>query len=142
MDACVIYVTAPAGDEAGRIARALVDERLAASANVVPRVRSTYWWNGRLEQAAEALILLKTRKALAERVIARVRELHSYVCPGILVLPVEAGNPAYLQWLAAETTPAVSTPAAAAASRSRPSRSARRASPRSRKGRGRAPARG
>ncbi len=99
----LVYITAPSRDEALRIARALVGERLAASANVLPGARSVYWWQGRMEEADEAVLVAKTRAALAERLIARVKELHSYACPGIVTLPILEGNPDYLAWLDNET---------------------------------------
>ncbi len=103
MEVCIIYVTAPDGAEAERIGRTLVEETLAASANILPGMPTFYWWNAKLEQGAEAVVLLKTRKARAERVIERVKELQPYVCPCALVLPVGMGNPAYVDWIAAET---------------------------------------
>jgi periplasmic divalent cation tolerance protein len=106
MDACIIYVTAPDGAEAEIIGRTIVAERLAASVNVIPGMRTFYWWQGKLESGTEAVLLLKTRRELAERAIARLRALHPYECPCALVLPVESGNPAYLDWVAAETATA------------------------------------
>jgi periplasmic divalent cation tolerance protein len=64
---------------------------------------SVYIWKDRLEQSEEAVLLLKTRRELVEQVIARVRELHSYDCPCVLALPIEAGNPQFLQWITDET---------------------------------------
>ena len=101
----IVYITAPTRDEALKIARVLVAERLAASANVLPGARSIYWWQGRIEEAEEAVLVAKTRAALAERLIARVRALHSYQCPGIVILPILEGNPDYLTWLNNETRP-------------------------------------
>lgn len=101
---CVCYVTAGSRDEALRIGRALVEERLAACANVHAGVGSIYWWQGRLEEAEEAVVVLKTRAELVPALTARVRQLHSYDCPCVVALPIEAGNPDYLDWIAAETT--------------------------------------
>jgi periplasmic divalent cation tolerance protein len=99
------YVTAGSRAEALTIGRMVVEERLAASANVLDGVTSIYWWQGALEQAGEAVLILKTRTALVERLTARIRELHSYECPCVVVLPIVAGNPEYLDWLAGETDP-------------------------------------
>jgi periplasmic divalent cation tolerance protein len=100
------YVTAGSREEALAIGRTVVEERLAACANVLDDMSSIYWWQGTLEQASEAVLILKTRAELVERLTARVRELHSYECPCVVALPIEAGNPAYLDWIAREAVPA------------------------------------
>jgi periplasmic divalent cation tolerance protein len=82
-----------------RIARALVEERLAACVNVVPGLRSVYRWQGAVETADEALLLVKTREAALERVAARVRALHPYTLPEIVALPLVSGLAAYLEWI-------------------------------------------
>lgn len=102
-DARVVLVTAPDADAAARLARALVEERLAACGNVVPAIRSIYRWEGRVHDEGEALLVLKTRAARVDALRARVLELHPYQVPEVLVLPVEAGSEAYLDWIAAET---------------------------------------
>ena len=79
------------------------EERLAACANLLGGTTSVYRWKGAVEEGPEFALVLKTRASLADRLIARVRELHSYDCPAVVVLPVAAGNPDYLGWLAAET---------------------------------------
>jgi periplasmic divalent cation tolerance protein len=99
-DALVVLVTAPSADEAARIARALVEEGLAACGNVVPGLRSIYRWEGKVQDDAEALLLLKTTRARFEALRARVLALHPYQVPEVLALPVEAGNAAYLAWIA------------------------------------------
>jgi len=100
------YVTAGSREEALAIGRTVVEERLAACANVLDGMSSIYWWQGALEEASEAVLILKTRAELLERLVARVRELHSYDCPCVVALPIDAGNPAYLEWIARETAPA------------------------------------
>lgn len=100
-DAVVILSTAPPGEAAG-IARTLVAERLAACAQLAP-IRSLYRWRGEIEDEPEELMLIKTRRPLADAVIARIRELHSYEVPEAVVIPVEAGSADYLAWLAVET---------------------------------------
>jgi periplasmic divalent cation tolerance protein len=99
------YVTAGSRDEALSIGRAVVQERLAACANVLDGIASIYWWQGALEQAGEAVLILKTRAELVERLSARIRELHSYECPCVVALPIAAGNPDYLDWIAREAAP-------------------------------------
>ena len=103
MEACLCYVTCRDRDEAIRIGRTVVVERLAAAANVLGDTVSIYRWGGELHEKPETALALKTRAELAERLVARVRALHSYECPGIFVLPVSGGNPAYLDWIGAET---------------------------------------
>ncbi|GFK93180.1 Divalent-cation tolerance protein CutA [Fundidesulfovibrio magnetotacticus] len=105
MEFVALYVTAGSREEALRIARALVEERLAACANVLDGVRSLYWWEGKVQDEPEALFVAKTRAELAQRAVERVRELHSYEVPCVVALPVAAGNPAFLDWIAAETGP-------------------------------------
>jgi periplasmic divalent cation tolerance protein len=99
MSHIVVFVTAPSAGEAARIGRVVVDERLAACANVVPSIASTYWWQGVVEEAAEVLILLKTRQELLEPLIRRVRALHSYTVPEVIAVPIAGGNPDYLRWI-------------------------------------------
>ena len=105
MSACLITVTVADAAEAERIGRTLVAERLAAAANVLPGLRSFYWWQGELRTGAEALLVLKTRTDLADGAVARLTALHSYICPGVVVVPIAGGNPAYLDWISAETQP-------------------------------------
>ena len=103
MTASWCYITAGSRVEALAIARTVVEERLAASANVLDGATSIYWWQGALEQAGEAVLILKTRTELVERLSARIQELHIYECPCVVALPIVAGNPQYLDWIAAET---------------------------------------
>jgi periplasmic divalent cation tolerance protein len=103
MDLRLLYVTAGSRDEAKKIGRALVEERLAACANVIDGMESVYWWQGKLAEDREAVLIVKTRAELVDGVIARVKSLHSYSVPCVVALPILTGNPAYLEWLAAET---------------------------------------
>lgn len=107
----VVFVTVSSPGEGGKIADALVDERLAACVNRVDGIHSTYRWQGAVERAAESLLIIKTRRDLVEAVAARVRALHSYTVPEVIALPVEAGNPAYLAWVSAESGPPPALPA-------------------------------
>lgn len=95
----VVFVTAASAEEAATIGQTVVDEKLAACSNLIPSISSTYWWQGRVERATEALIVLKTRDDLLEAVIRRVRALHSYTVPEVIALPIIGGNPDYLRWI-------------------------------------------
>ena len=104
MKAYVVLITAPAdGEAAAKLARALVEERLAACVNRVPGLVSTYWWQGEIEEGREELLIAKTSEDRLEALLKRVPELHPYSVPEVLALPVEKGHPPYLEWLFAET---------------------------------------
>lgn len=102
-DFAVVYVTFADREQASRVARALVEERLVACANLLDGVTSIYRWEGKVNEDREVLMIAKTRAALAGRVAARVKELHSYTCPETIAVPLVAGAPAYLDWLAEST---------------------------------------
>jgi periplasmic divalent cation tolerance protein len=103
--AVFVYVTAPSEAEAQKIAAAMVTDRLAACANIIPAMKSMYHWQGKIEQRNETIIIFKTRDALFPALEARVKELHSDTTPCIVALPITAGNDAYMQWIFAETKP-------------------------------------
>lgn len=95
----VVLVTAPSAEAADRIARPLVEERLAACVNVVGPIRSLYRWEGRVQEDAERLLVVKTRRTLLDRLEVRVRALHEYDVPEVVALPVTGGSAAYLAWV-------------------------------------------
>jgi periplasmic divalent cation tolerance protein len=95
----VIFVTASSRNEARKITDKLIGEKLVACVNIVPGIRSTYWWKGKIETAPEILLTIKTKKSLTGKVIKAVREIHSYIVPEIIVLPIIGGNPDYLKWI-------------------------------------------
>ena len=103
MTAVFAYITVESKEEAERIARILVEEKLAACANLIEGMRSVYRWQGRIEEAREIIVIAKTRDDLLESLTDRVRALHSYECPCVVGLPVLGGNPDYLEWIASET---------------------------------------
>lgn len=105
MAAQLVYVTAPTLAEAESLARLAVEGRLAACANIMPGMRSLYWWQGRLESADETVLLLKTTAQLAPALIRALTEAHSYDCPCVVALPIATGNPDFLRWIEAETGP-------------------------------------
>ncbi len=98
-----VYMTAASEDEAHRIARTLVEDRLAACTNVIPGMTSYYWWEGQIDQGKEVVVVAKTQQRLVEKLVDRVKALHSYSCPCIVALPIEQGNPAFLEWIEKET---------------------------------------
>lgn len=100
-ESVVIYCTAPPA-EAETIAKAIVAEKLAACANIVP-VRSIYTWKGEIYDEGEHLLIIKTRSGQIDRITARIRELHSYEVPEVIVLPIVAGHAPYLEWIQKET---------------------------------------
>ncbi len=92
-------MTASSEDEAERISMALVDEHLAACVNIVPAIRSLFFWEGKTQDDREVLLIAKSRQPLLELLIARVKNLHSYTVPEILALPIIGGSTEYLAWL-------------------------------------------
>jgi periplasmic divalent cation tolerance protein len=85
--------------EAKRLGEKLVSEKLAACVSEVPNASSVYWWRGKLEHARETLLLIKTSNKKVDRLIQRIKELHSYEVPEILVIPIKRGSPEYLKWM-------------------------------------------
>jgi uncharacterized protein involved in tolerance to divalent cations len=99
-DKCVVLVTCANAAEASRIARAVVEARLAACVNILPgSVTSIYRWKGRVESARERLLLIKTSRKRLAKLQAAVERLHSYDVPEFIALPIAAGSRAYLAWL-------------------------------------------
>ncbi len=101
-----LYVTTANADEAKTIGEALVAERLVACVNILGPIASIYWWQGKVQRDSEVALIAKTRGDLVDRVVARVKALHSYTVPCVVSLAVENGNPDFLRWIAAETAPA------------------------------------
>ena len=97
-----VFITAGDREEARRLARALVERRLAGCVQIVSPIESIYWWEDEIESAEECLCLIKTSRARYEALEAAIRELHSYDTPEILAMPVAEGNRDYLQWLRGE----------------------------------------
>jgi periplasmic divalent cation tolerance protein len=99
-----VLVTCPNRRVAETLARAVVEERLAACANVVPGLTSIYRWKGKICRDREVLVIMKTRRSRFQALARRVRALHPYSVPEIIALPVAVGSPAYLAWVAESTT--------------------------------------
>ena len=103
MDKIVVLITAPAEEDAAKMARALVDGRLAACVNIVRGVRSIYRWKGEVCDEPECLMVVKTVSENFEALKSRVREMHPYEVPEIIALPVVKGLGAYLEWVEENT---------------------------------------
>jgi len=99
-----VLTTAASRDEAVRIARTLVEQRLAACVQVVGPIESTYRWQGAVETSQEWLCAAKSRRELYDRIEQAIREVHSYQVPEILALPITAASADYLKWLDEEVT--------------------------------------
>jgi periplasmic divalent cation tolerance protein len=99
MHSAVVLVTAKDEPEAERIARDLLEKKLAACCNLIKGVRSLYHWEGKLCDDQEVLLVIKTRRDAFEALSLAVKACHSYTTPEIILLPVEAGDAAYLKWL-------------------------------------------
>lgn len=102
-DKIVLFTTVSSPEEADRLARTLVERRLAACVNILPQVRSVYRWQGKVEDSSEILLVIKSRRALFAALSEAVRALHSYEIPELIALPVVDGYPPYLDWIEQET---------------------------------------
>ena len=103
-DLRVVFLTAPDGEVAERLARGLLEERLAACVNLIPGIRSFYRWQGAVQVDAEVLLVVKTRADRLEALASWVQDLHPYELPEILGLPVIGGSQAYLDWIRTESS--------------------------------------
>ena len=102
-DLVVVFITAGTEEEAESISQALVERREVACVNIIPGIRSFFWWQGEPDSAEEVLLMAKTRAALLPEVVKVVREIHSYDVPEVIALPVVGGNDGYLRWVVNET---------------------------------------
>ncbi len=105
VECVVVLVSCPSQDVAVELARALVEERLAACGNILPAMRSIYRWEGAIQDEPEVLLLLKTRSDRAEALCARVAALHPYQVPEAIALPIVAGLRPYLTWVSDQVAP-------------------------------------
>lgn len=99
MENIVVFMTASNEDEASKIAKALVEGRLAGCVNIIRNIRSIYAWQGKIEDETEVLMVAKTQRNLFDKLSRRVKELHSYTVPEIIAMPVIEGSEDYLKWL-------------------------------------------
>ncbi len=103
-----LYVPIDNLENAQKIAMSLLNERLCACVNVYPGVRSFYWWEGKIEESPEVVMIVKTRKSLAERTAAKIKELHPYSVPCVAKFSVEILFKPFAEWLFAETQSKIS----------------------------------
>jgi len=99
MDEIVVFITASNEDEAARIAKALVEAKLAGCVNIIKNIRSIYSWQGKVKDETEVLMIVKTQKSLFDSLMKKVKELHSYTVPEIIAMPIVKGSEDYLKWL-------------------------------------------
>jgi len=102
-DISVVFVTMGKPEEASAMGRVLVEEKLVACVNIIPRIRSIYWWKGEVCDDEEVLIIMKTRTSLVPSLKNRIRELHSYEVPEIISFKVDQGLQDYLDWVVEST---------------------------------------
>jgi periplasmic divalent cation tolerance protein len=103
MDLRIVYMTAGGLEEARRIARQLVESRLVACVNIIDRMNSFYWWEGKIQEDQETILIAKTKADLVPILIEKVKSLHSYTVPCIVTLPILEGYTPFLKWVNEET---------------------------------------
>lgn len=99
MQTHLIYMTAGSLEEAEKIGKALVEERLAACVNIIDHMRSFYWWEGKVQEDHEVVMIAKTPGQMIEALVEKVKTLHSYSVPCIVAVPISGGNPDFLLWI-------------------------------------------
>lgn len=99
----LIYSTFPSPAEAERVGGVLVDRGLAACVNIFPGMTAIYVWEGKRQREAETAMIIKTRAALADTVVAEVRTEHPYTNPALVILPIDGGSSDFLRWIAEQT---------------------------------------
>ena len=99
MKEIVILITSSSKEEAKKLTRVLIEEKLAACVNILSGVESLYWWKGKIESSKEWMLVVKTLGKMANKIVKRVKEIHSYEIPEVIALPIVQGNKDYLQWI-------------------------------------------
>ena len=95
----LIFITTSTKKEAEKIANALLNRKKAACVSILPGVNSFFWWQGKIDSASEALLVVKTKSGLLDDIVKLVKKLHSYDVPEIIALPIIGGNEEYLEWI-------------------------------------------
>ena len=98
----VLLITTATAEEAQRISRVLLEQKKVACVNILPRVNSLFWWQGKLDSAEESLLIVKTKASQLSEIVPLVKELHSYDIPELIALPIIGGNQDYLEWIEKE----------------------------------------
>ncbi len=102
-DAISVYMTAGSTEEAKRVARALIEARLAACVNVLGTISSHFYWEGAVQEEQEVALLAKASRRDFDRIDAKVREVHSYECPCVVAWPIATGDEEFVNWIGEET---------------------------------------
>ncbi|MEM4526046.1 MAG: divalent cation tolerance protein CutA [Methanothermobacter sp.] len=98
----MVYITTSGLEESEKIGKILVKERLAGCVNIIPSIKSFYWWDDKIEEDEESIIIVKTIEENVKEIIKRVKALHSYENPCIIHIPIKGGSEDYLEWLLGE----------------------------------------
>ena len=98
----LVYITTSGEEESKKIGRIIVEERLAGCVNIIPTIKSLYWWKGKIEDDNESILIVKAKVSSIENIIKRVKEIHSYENPAILAIPIINGSKEYLDYLDSE----------------------------------------
>lgn len=105
MSVCMVYITAKDKEEAERLGNILIEAKLAACINIIEKIESMFFWQDKIQQEAETVLLAKTRVALVGQLTEKVKQSHSYDCPCVVALPIIDGNPEFIDWIGEETAP-------------------------------------
>ncbi len=102
MNTNIIYITTENKQEAQKIGKVLVEERLAACVNIIDGMESMFWWEGEAQSESETILIAKTTSETIDKLTSRVQEVHSYDCPCVVALPIQGGNPEFISWIGEE----------------------------------------
>lgn len=100
----IVLITAGSAEEGEKIANTLIDHHLVACVNLVPSVKSFFFWEGRADVASEVMLVAKSRRSLLDKIVDQVKKVHSYKVPEIIALPVIGGSAEYLKWVEESTS--------------------------------------
>ncbi|MEM2842323.1 MAG: divalent-cation tolerance protein CutA [Candidatus Bathyarchaeia archaeon] len=98
----IVFITCQSIKEAEKIAKILLSKRLVACVNILPRIKSFYWWKGKIEKSQESLLIIKSKTSLLNKLINKVKLIHSYEIPEIIAFPIIGGYNNYIKWLNSE----------------------------------------